>query len=436
MWIDRRRPALRRYPALGYVAAAGLVVIAVLVRAALPGLPPFLTLFPVILLSAFIGGRGPGIAALTGSLIAAWPLFVSPDRPFAPHYWGVLSMIGFVLVGGLIIFVVDLLDLAVLRLRRERERLRLALRAADAAAWEWTPPDKLTWDQTFFELLGLDPAKDQPSLDLFLSLVHPGDRMKMMESGNTIRAGRDPRPRDEFRVIRPDGSMVWLEHHRAVTLGPTRHVIGITQDITRRKESEQRIVELMREVAHRVKNQYAVILAMIRETGKRTQTRAEFEAEIDSRITALSQSHDLLVRGEWMGARINEVIGAQLEPFCQPDRCSVTGPPALLRPMAVQYLGMAIHELATNSAKHGALSVQNGRVEIFWSVDQQGDGGKRLNLRWKELGGPVVSEIAAGGFGRQVLENLAPMALGGTGILSFSPEGVMWTLEADQACVV
>jgi PAS domain S-box-containing protein len=330
---------------------------------------------------------------------------------------------------------VDLLDLAVLRLRRERERLRLALRAADAAAWEWTPPDKLAWDETFFEILGLDPAKDRPSLDLFLSRVHPADRMKMMESGTTIRAGLDPQPRDEFRVIRPDGSIAWLEHHRAVIFDGIRHVIGITQDITRRKESEQRIVELMREVAHRVKNQYAVILAMIRETGKRTQTRAEFEAEIDSRITALSRSHDLLVRGEWMGARINDIIGAQLEPFCTPDQRSLTGPSTLLKPMAVQYLGMAMHELATNSAKHGALSAQSGRVDVSWSVNQHGDGGKRLNLRWRELGGPAVSDIAARGFGRQVLENLAPMALGGMGILSFPPEGVVWTLEADQACV-
>jgi PAS domain S-box-containing protein len=435
VWIDRRIPALRGYPSLGYIAAAGLVAIAVLLRATLPGLPPFLTLFPAILLSAFIGGRGPGIAALVASLVATWPLFVSPQAPLTPHYWGALSMIGFLIVGGLIIFVVDLLDAAVMRVRRERERLRLALRAADAAAWEWTPPDKLQWDATFYELMGLDPSKDKPSLDLFLSRIHPADQMKMRESGKAIEAGREPRPRDEFRIIRPDGTIAWLENHRAITFDGAHHVIGITQDITRRKENEQRIMELMREVAHRVKNQYAVILAMIRETGKLTRTPAEFQAEINSRITALARSHDLLVNGQWTGARIDEVVSAQLEPFCDPARCVISGPPAILKPMAVQYLGMAIHELATNSAKHGALSVKDGRIKINWRVDKSNNGERRLNFGWQEEGGPPVSNSDERGFGRQVLENLAPTALGGAGKLSFSQDGVAWTLSADNACV-
>lgn len=435
MWIDRRIPALRDYPALGYVAAAGLVIIAVLLRAALPGLPPFLTLFPAILLSAFIGGRGPGLAALFACLLAAWLLFVSPEAPPATSYWRVVSMIGFLIVGGLIIFVVDLLDMAVMRVRRERERLRLALRAADAAAWEWTPPNKLDWDETFYDLMGLDAKKEKPSLELFLSRVHPADQLKMRESGKAIAAGHDPRPSDEFRVVRPDGSTAWLENHRAVTFDGMRHIIGITQDITRRKENEQRIMELMREVAHRVKNQYAVILAMIRETGKLTRTPAEFQDEINSRIGALARSHDLLVNGQWTGARIDEVVSAQLEPFCDSDRCTISGPPAILKPMAVQYLGMAIHELATNSAKHGALSVKGGKIEINWSLDKTGDGEKRLNFDWKEAGGPPVSHNDERGFGRQVLENLAPMAMSGSGKLSFSSDGVAWRLSADNACV-
>jgi two-component sensor histidine kinase len=184
-----------------------------------------------------------------------------------------------------------------------------------------------------------------------------------------------------------------------------------------------------------VKNQYAVILAMIRETGKLTRTPAEFQTEINSRIAALARSHDLLVNGQWMGARIDEVVSSQLEPFCDSSRCAISGPPAVLKPMAVQYLGMAIHELATNSAKHGALSVKHGRIEINWSVDKTNDGEKRLKFGWKEAGGPAVSSNDERGFGRQVLENLAPTALGGSGKLSFSPDGVAWTLSADNACV-
>jgi two-component sensor histidine kinase len=257
----------------------------------------------------------------------------------------------------------------------------------------------------------------------------------MRESGESIRQGSDPKPRDEYRIVRPDGAIAWLENHRAVTFDGTRHVIGITQDITRRKESEQRIIELMREVAHRVKNQYAVILAMIRETGKRTRSPMEFEAEVESRIAALARSHDLLVNGEWVGAQISDVVTSQLEPFCSSDRCKIVGPPALLKPMAVQYLGMAIHELATNSAKHGALSVPAGRLEVSWSIAKEQSNRQRLRFRWLETGGPAVWQDSSRGFGRQVLEYLAPTALGGTGTLSFRPIGVEWLLEADEACV-
>jgi two-component sensor histidine kinase len=187
----------------------------------------------------------------------------------------------------------------------------------------------------------------------------------------------------------------------------------------------------MREVAHRVKNQYAVILAMIRETGKLARSPADFQAEIESRIAALARSHDLLVNGEWVGARINDVITSQLEPFCTMDRYQISGPSFLLKPMAVQYLGMAIHELATNSAKHGALSINGGRLEVTWTVGNNGSGENRLKLRWQERGGPAVARNDARGFGRQVLETLAPIALGGTGKLCLAPEGVVWTLEAD-----
>jgi len=435
LWIDHRLLALRRHRVLGYVAAAGLVLVAVLLKEALPGLPPFLTLFPAILLSAVIGGRGPGIAALCASVLVAWPLFVSRGAPWTPDYWGVLSIIGFLAVGTLMIFVVDLLDQAVRRVQKERERLGLALRAADAGAWEWTPPDRLIWDPTFYQLLGLDPTLHNPSLELFVSRVHPSDREKMRNSGSAIMAGQEPSPRDEFRFLRPDATTGWLENHRAVAFDGVRHIIGITQDITRRKENEDRILELMREVAHRVRNQYAVILAMIRETNRQSRTPAEFQAQIDSRISALARSHDLLVNAEWVGASIFDVVTTHLEPFCSADRFRISGPRAVLTPMSVQYLGMAVHELATNSTKHGALSTRDGRLEVTWSIKKNEESKKRLQFHWQEFGGPQVDQGTTRGFGLQVLEHLAPVALGGTGVLAFNREGITWTLEAENAFV-
>ncbi|RWG08915.1 MAG: sensor histidine kinase, partial [Mesorhizobium sp.] len=112
----------------------------------------------------------------------------------------------------------------------------------------------------------------------------------------------------------------------------------------------------MREVNHRVKNQYAVILSMIRETNKRSDNPAEFEAQVRERIMALSLSHDLLVSDDWKGATLKDLLEAQAKPFPRGDQIITTGPRLVLSPIAVQYLGIAFHELCTNSAKYGVLA--------------------------------------------------------------------------------
>jgi len=103
--------------------------------------------------------------------------------------------------------------------------------------------------------------------------------------------------------------------------------------------------------------------------------------------------------------------------------------------MSVQYLGMAVHELATNSVKHGALSTREGRLEVTWSIKKNEQGKKRLQFHWQEFGGPYVDQGTTRGFGLQVLEHLTPVALGGTGVLAFNREGITWSLEADNAFV-
>ncbi|MGH6874655.1 MAG: sensor histidine kinase, partial [Aestuariivirgaceae bacterium] len=413
------------------VIAATLLSLAILLALLVPELQPFVTIYPAVLLSAFLGGMAPGFAALVIGFVFAWFLFSKPDGRL--EYWEGMSLLAYLLVGGLMIFIVGLLEEAVRRLQNERERLELALRAADAGAWEWSPPDRLTWDRAFAEMIGIDPASRESSIELFMSLVHPDDRQKLRGSWENIIG--NPSKKDEYRVVRPDGRTIWLENSRAVTFDGIKHIIGITQDITRRKENESRIMELMREVAHRVKNQYAVILGIVRETSKQSSSAKEFEAQIQSRIAGLAKSHDLLVTGDWIGASIADLVTAQLEPFCTPARCEVAGPPVLLRPMGVQYLGMAIHELATNSAKHGALSVEQGRLKVSWTIDPAKPDGCLLTLTWKETGGPPVQMTGTSGFGRQVLEQLTPRALGGIGELSFIPDGVKWTLKTDESSI-
>jgi PAS domain S-box-containing protein len=437
VWIDRHLPSFRRHPGYGIAVAAFFVVIVAGLKLALPDLPPFLTLFPAVLLSAFIGGRKAGIAALI--ICTGLAIYFVGTPGASTGIWAIVSILGFVIVCGLILFVVDLLDKSIQRLERERQslqherrRLELAFKAADMASWEIKPDGQIIWDDNFFRLLGLDPAKDAPATERFLAMVHPEDRPRLQEARDRMKQGKQPPPRDEYRLYRPDGKMIWLENHRASVDRKDRHFIGITQDVTRRKKAEKRMTLLMRELAHRVKNQYAVILAMIRETNNQARSPQEFEALIRERITALSRSHDLLVNGEWERADLHGLIIAHLDSFGVRDRLTTEGPEVLLGPTAAQYLGMALHELATNAAKHGAFSVPGGRVNVTWSLTGEADT-RMFTFHWVETGGPVVKQKTSTGFGTKVLEQLTPSAVRGEAKVEHTPSGLIWELKAPQS---
>jgi PAS domain S-box-containing protein len=263
----------------------------------------------------------------------------------------------------------------------------------------------------------LIPADQQDEEPQILDRIHRGERVETYE---TIRR-------------RKDGKLVPV----SLTISPVRNAAGriigaskIARDISATKESEHRIRTLMREVNHRVKNQYAVILSMVRETNKRSDSAAVFERLVRERIMALSRSHDLLVSGDWKGTTIFELLLAQIKAFGEEERVSISGPSIVLSPNAVQYLGMAFHELGTNSAKHGVLSGAEGTIAVFWEIVTS-EAQKRFKLTWREKDGPKVQTIAKnGGFGSVVLKRVAPQAVNGTGDLLFGSDGVTWTLEA------
>jgi PAS domain S-box-containing protein len=267
-------------------------------------------------------------------------------------------------------------------------------------------------------LIPADHLDEEPQI---LARIRSGERV---ESFETIRQ-------------RKDGSLVPV----SLTVSPVRDASGriigaskIARDISASKESEQRIHMLMREVNHRVKNQYSVILSMIRETNKRSATPEVFERQVRERIMALARSHDLLVSGDWKGATIFELVLAQAKPFGHEDRISMSGPSITLSPNAVQYLGMAFHELATNSAKYGVLSGSSGRIAVNWHIFDT-EGKKHVRVTWSEDDGPEVKSVGNGGFGTVVLKRVAPQAVSGTADLQYSNSGILWTLEAPVAFV-
>jgi PAS domain S-box-containing protein len=240
---------------------------------------------------------------------------------------------------------------------------------------------------------------------------------------------------------RKDGSRVAV----SLTVSPIRdeggRIVGaskIARDISVAKENERRIKLLMREVNHRVKNQFAVILSMIRETVKRATSPEKFEEQMRERIMALSRSHDLLVSSEWSGADVAQLIREHLRPFGHEDRAELSGLPVQLKPNAVQHLGMAFHELGTNSSKYGALSGDAGRISIAWRVDET-EAASAFVLTWDETSPPIEGEqrdlSSRRGFGSVVLLRVAPQSLSGTAELVREPGHVRWALRVPLSTI-
>jgi PAS domain S-box-containing protein len=292
-----------------------------------------------------------------------------------------------------------------------------------------------SWNTGAERLFGYtaDEAIDR-SVTMLIPTEYQNEEPHILER---IRRGEPVEPYDTVRR-RKDGKLIPISLSVSPIHDGSGKIIGaskIARDITSRKESEQAIRLLMREVNHRVKNQYSVILSMIRETRERSRNPEDFERGVRERIMALSRSHDLLVSADWKGAYLRELLLSQLQPFGHEDRIRLSGPPVMLKPNAVQYLGIAFHELATNSVKYGVLSGNAGILEVTWNTKTGENGETRFILNWRETGGPVASAPSGKGFGTIVIERVAPQAVDGTSEVMFGPTGVTWVLEAPMTSI-
>jgi two-component sensor histidine kinase len=205
-------------------------------------------------------------------------------------------------------------------------------------------------------------------------------------------------------------------------------VVGTVADITERKEREEREYLLMREVNHRAKNMLSVVDAIAHQTA--TKNPADFIERFSERIQALSANQDLLVRNEWNGVEIEDLACAQLAPFAAliGSRIAVHGPKLRLKAASAQAIGLALHELATNAGKYGALSTDRGRVDVRWRTD---DG--TFIMSWTERDGPPVSAPQRRGFGTIVMETMAERSVDGAVDLDYAPSGLTWRLTCPAA---
>jgi two-component sensor histidine kinase len=219
------------------------------------------------------------------------------------------------------------------------------------------------------------------------------------------------------------------EATRRELVAKVRTLASLRRDLERRvgqhMQDEAHLRLLMRELTHRSKNLLAVVQAMARQTARQGGTVANFLERFGARLQAVSRAHDLLVQESWHGASLEELVRAQLDHYLDRDnpQISLAGPEIRLRPEAAQSLGLALHELATNAAKYGALSRTRGRVAVEWRLNPVGRGG-HLEIVWQESKGPNVGAPRRRGFGSMVIEHNLTRALDAEVELDFLPEGL------------
>lgn len=208
--------------------------------------------------------------------------------------------------------------------------------------------------------------------------------------------------------------------------------IGTHTDISEQNRREEHIRVILNELSHRTKNLLTVIMAVANQTARRAENVAEYQASFSERLMALAHSHDLLVKNDWHGVSFNDLVTVQMRPFRGAGEhvIQATGPMIRLQSDQVQSFGLALHELATNASKHGALSVPQGEVVIRWHLSPAED---RVHVQWLERGGPPVQPPSRRGFGHMLIEQLVPKALYGVGTLNFAPAGVNWTFDCPIA---
>ena len=276
--------------------------------------------------------------------------------------------------------------------------------------------------------------------------VHPEDVGRVAGGWRAAVAAGAPEHEDEFRLRGADGEYRWFLVRVAPVRGADGRVerwVGTCTDVDPRRKAEERQSLLVNELNHRVKNSLAVALALADQTRRACDAAKHpperFHADFQTRLVALAAAHDLLTREHWEGAPLTKLVQTALAPHAgkagtSESRVSSAGPPVRLAPETAIALAMAMHELATNAAKHGALSVPAGRVRVHWRVDPPPAApGGMLVLEWSEHGGPPVEgPPQRRGFGSRLIERGLPIQLGrgGTVELDFAPQGLRCRIGA------
>jgi len=315
------------------------------------------------------------------------------------------------------------------RLTQSEQMRTLALAAGQMGTWDWdVVAGRGTWDEGQYRIFGVDPETFTVTVESIRALVHPEDWDRLLQTRTHV-ADNAQSFQTEFRVRRPSGETRWCLGTAAASLENGRMVrmSGVTVDITDRKVAEERQALLAREVDHRARNALAVVQSIVRLT--RARDVESHVTAVEGRIQALARAHVLLSQSRWQGADLGTLVEEELAPYRggragERDRVVTRGSNVVLEPATAQTVALALHELATNAAKYGALSEAAGGVRLAWEV-RSGN----LVLHWSESGGPPVDPPVVKGYGTRVIAASIERQLGGSAVFEWRRKGLECTLS-------
>lgn len=311
-------------------------------------------------------------------------------------------------------------------------RLEAVLEASHLGSWHLHVPTMVSdMNARWARMLGHQPTEIARSSAEWSSRLHPDERAPVMAALSDTLEGRSPMFHIEHRMKHRDGHWVWVLDSGCVVErdaeGRPIVMTGTLLDISERREAENRVRVLMRELDHRAKNLLAVVYSLI--NLMRAESVDAFKAAILGRVQALGHVHSLLSESAWQGIEIGHLIATETAAYqsSQTPRVEQDGPPLVLTPSAAQALAITVHELMTNSAKYGALSAPVGIARLTWRQANTPDG--TVHMRWEDIGGPPVTEPRTKGFGTTLLATMVTNQLEGSLTMDWAPQGIVVSLS-------
>lgn len=300
-------------------------------------------------------------------------------------------------------------------------RLRELADAMPQLVWTATPDGKVDYynaRRTAYAAADGDPLQWAP-------LIHPDDLPRTLEAWTAATAAGEDYA-CEHRLKCADGEWSW-HLSRAIPAkdenGTVVRWYGTATDIDAIKTAEAQRELLVKELDHRLKNTLQIVQALIRQSLRGAENVDDARAAIEERLKALASAHGMLTRRHWGALDLRQLVAEALQSYGE-ERRTMDGPAVALDPQTAVAFAMALHELATNAVKYGALSVDAGRVAVSWTLDEA-----RLRVEWRERNGPPVTPPTRRGFGTMMLERALASELGGVVSLAFEPTGLVCRID-------